>query len=177
MFRRCLLLMLAVFTLTTFVHGQDADKLKFQKHQSKEGKYKVEFPGKPTTQNQKAKTELGEITIFLDVVPLGQNMAFIVSYNDYPEAITSADPMTVLNGVRDGNKGNDGEIVEDKADVFGPDKIPCKRIYIKKPNDLYMKNLMIMKGTRLYQVMVVARKPAIDSPAIDKYYKSFELTK
>ncbi|MBL8824323.1 MAG: hypothetical protein JNJ77_17180 [Planctomycetia bacterium] len=177
MFRRCLLLMLVVFMLPVMLGAQDESNLKFQKHQSKEGKYKVEFPGKPMTQNQKANTELGEITIVLDVVAIGQNMAFIVSYNDYPEAITNADPITVLNGVRDGNKGKDGEIIEDRADVFGPDKIPCKRVYIKKPNDLYMKNLMIMKGTRLYQVMVVAKKPAIESDAINKYYKSFELTK
>jgi hypothetical protein len=172
---RIYLSILLLIPVTLF--AQDLSKLTFEKFTSKEGKYSVMFPGKPQLQQQKANTELGDIEITMNVLAIGNDMAFIVSHNDYPDAVKNADPGQMLEGARNGNKGKDGEIVTDEAIKFGPEKLPGRRFLIKKPGDIYMKNMIIFKGTRLYQVMLIGKKDVVESKDADKYYKSFELTK
>lgn len=158
--------------------AQDISKVKFEKSTSSKGGYSVNFPGKPISQQKTANSPIGELTINLDIVPFGQGAAFIVSFNDYPDAVKQQDPNKMLEGVRDGNKGEDGTIVEDSAIKFGPDKLPGRKIVIKKNGGLMMKNLMVFKGTRLYQAMVVGEESLIKSPELEeKFYKSFTITK
>jgi hypothetical protein len=166
-----------VLLIPVALFAQDLSKQTFEKFTSQDGKFTVMFPGKAQTQKQKAATDLGDIQITMNLVSIGNELAFIVSFNDYPDAVKNADPNQMLDGVRNGNKGQDGEIVEEDASKFGPDKLPARKILIKKPGGLYMKNMMILKGTRLYQVMVVGKKEALDSKEVEKFYKSFELTK
>jgi len=158
--------------------AQDITKAKFEKSTSSKGGYSVNFPVKPISQQKKANSPIGELTINLDIVPFGQGAAFIVSFNDYPDAVKQQDPNKMLEGVRDGNKGEDGTILEDEAIKFGPDKLPGRKIVIKKNGGLMMKNLMVFKGTRLYQAMVVGEESLIKSPELEeKFYKSFTITK
>lgn len=157
--------------------AQDLASATFEKFTSKDGKYTVMFPGKPQLQQQNAKTELGDIQVNMNIVAIGNDVAFIVGHNDYPDKVKSADPAKLLEGARNGNKGADGEIVTDEAIKFGPDKLPGRRFLIKKPGDMYMRNMIILKGTRLYQVMMIGKKDVVTSKESEKYYKSFELTK
>lgn len=168
-------LLLSSLVLTS---AQDIKAVKFEKSTSTKGGYSVNFPGKPISQQKTANSQIGELIINLDIVPFGQGAAFIVSYNDYPDAVKQQDPNKMLEGVRDGNKGTDGTLVEDKAIKFGPDKLPGRKIVIKKNGGIMMKNLMIFKGTRLYQAMVVGEETLIQSPEVEeKFYKSFTITK
>ena len=172
--RTCLsMLLLIPVTLL----AQDLSKKTFEKFTSKEGKFSVMFPGKPELQKQKAATEVGDIQITLNIVAIGNDVAFIVSFNDYPDAVKNADPAQMLEGARNGNKGKDGEIVEDDEIKFGPEKLPARKFLIKKPGGIYMKNLIVLKGTRLYQVMLIGKKDVVESKEAEKYYKSFEVMK
>ena len=157
--------------------AQELSKQTFEKFTNKEGRFSVLFPGKPQTQKQKTPTAAGDIEFTMNLVAIGNDAAFIVSFNDYPVAVKNADANKILEGVRDGNKGQDGEILDDDAIKFGPDKLPARSILIKKSNGTYMKNMMILKGIRLYQVMVVGKKSIIESKEVEKFYKSFEVTK
>lgn len=159
------------------VVAQDLSKLSFEKFTSSTGKYTAQFPGKPKSQKQSAKTEMGDIQINIDAVSIGQNVAFMISFNDYPSAIKNADPEKLLEGVRDGNKGKDGEIVNDESFQYGPDKLPGRKVLIKKTGGLSMRNMMILKGTRLYQVMVVGSDEQLKSAAVERFQKSFQLAK
>ncbi len=174
-FFRLSLSLLFIIPVTLF--SQDLSKQTFEKFTSKDGKYSVMFPGKPQLQKQNARTEVGNIQINMNIVAIGNDAAFIVGHNDYPDAVRNADSGQLLEGARNGNKGKDGEIVEDEAIKFGPDKLPGRRFLIKKPGDIYMKNMIVLKGTRMYQVMLIGKKDVVESKEADKYYKSFELTK
>lgn len=175
--RSLVLILTFLFISATALPAQDVSKLKFEKFTSKEGKYTANFPGKVMNQKKSAKTDVGEIQINLDLVPIGNDLAFIISFNDYPDSLKSTDPEKMLIGVRDGNKGVEGELISDEAIAFGPDKLPGRKVLIKKPGETYMRTMMVLKGTRLYQVMVVGKKEQVNSKAVDNFQKSFQLTK
>ncbi|MFT3881954.1 MAG: hypothetical protein QM703_20150 [Gemmatales bacterium] len=157
--------------------AQDLSKQTFTKFTSKEGKFNVLFPGKPQEQKQTKSTELGDIQIKMFIVPIGNDSAFFVSFNDNPEALKNSDPMQMLEGARNGVQGKEGELVSDEAIKFGPDKLPGRRFLIKKPGGTYVRSMVILNGLRLYQVMVIGKKEFVEAKEVDKFYKSFELTK
>lgn len=177
MFRLVRLTLALCLLVPLTLQAQDVSKLKFEKYTSAQGKYTANFPGKVQQQKKSAPTEAGDIQIHLDIVAIGNDLAFIISFNDYPEAIKAANPENVLAGVRDGNKGADGEIVSDEAIKFGPEKLAGRKVTIKKPGELYLKTLMVLKGARLYQVMVVGKKEQINSKGVEDFHKSFQITK
>jgi hypothetical protein len=178
MFRLCTWTMAWIALSVTALHAQDMAAAKFEKSTSTQGGYSVLFPGKPESQKKLVPSPVGELTVNFDIVPVAKNAAFIVSYNDYPDAIKQEDPTKLLEGVRDGNKGQDGSIIADEVITFGPDKLPGRKVVIKKEGGLIMKNLMVLSGTRLYQAMVVGEASIVNSPVVEsKFYKSFTITK
>lgn len=157
--------------------AQDLSKVAFEKFTSKEGKFTVSLPGKPQEQKQTRSTELGDIQIKMYFVPIGKDSAFLISFNDNPEALKNSDPALLLEGARNGVKGKDSELINDEIIKFGPDKLPGRRFLIKKPGGIYVKSMVILNGLRLYQVMVIGKKEFVEAKEVDKFYKSFELTK
>jgi hypothetical protein len=149
---------------------------------SREGKYEVKFPGKVKEQSQVAPTPVGKVKIFLAVCERSPDLAYLVSYVDYPAAAVKAPPQKVLAGVRDGNARPGGKVLSDKEIAFGRGKLPGRDVLIEKPGLLgrglegHFRNRMILRGARLYQVAVVGSKAAVTAKEADDFIASFRLT-
>ena len=61
---------------------------------------------------------------------------------------------------------------------FGPNKLPARTFVVEKVKDqIWGRNLLVMKGTRLYHVIVMGDKKYIHSKDADAIMASFEITK
>ncbi|MFO0802153.1 MAG: hypothetical protein U0791_03375 [Gemmataceae bacterium] len=144
---------------------------------SKEGRYSIAFPDTPKPQMNEvplAGTDK-KITVHNQVVEVGKSLAMIVAYNDYPAGVLSPDAQDVLQGVRDGNMGPEGKLLEETKGTFGPKKLPMREITFTK-NNIHFRSRIILDGTRLYQVMIVAEDAkSLTNDAAKKYFDSFKL--
>jgi hypothetical protein len=162
--------LLAVFALViTFSTGIAADK-----HISKEGKYAVSFPVKPTdkTTEVEAPPPIGKIILYVSSLDVKKDLAFMVTYNDYPEVVAKLAPQKILIAVRDHSRGTgavvaDGEISDANA--------PAREYIIEKEGTFY-RSRTILSGTRLYQIAVVGKGiELVTSKPADEFIKSFEM--
>jgi|GEM_PF-1872081 len=144
---------------------------------SKAGRYSVAFPGTP--KEQKTMVPLPgtdkQITVTNQVVEVGKTAALIVAYNDYPAGVLSPEPQDVLQGVRDGNMGADGKLKEETKGAFGPKKLPMREFTFTK-GAIQFRSRIILDGTRLYQIMIVAEDAkTLTNDAAKKYFDSFKI--
>src|SRR5690242_4504383 len=103
-------------------------------HSDAKGKYKVKFPGAPKVTSQTASTAVGELTVAVAVYAGSDGNVFMVSYTDFPESATKpANQATLLDGIREGVKGDKGKLVGDEKKLtFGPDKLPLREFVVDK---------------------------------------------
>jgi hypothetical protein len=142
--------------------------------ESKEGKYSVQFPGKPTKSARKA----GGVDLNIAIVEKGTG-GFAVIHTDLPsEAVKAAKPKDLLDG------GQQKGLVENfKAKVtsardfqFGPEKYPARELVAEK-DQLHLRVRIILAGNRLYQVLVVGPKDLTVGMEADAFFKSFDIAK
>lgn len=173
-------LAIAIFSVLAFAFApgfadEPRSKTKSVDYASKDGRYSVTFPGTP--KEEKSKVEVGgsDVIIVRQGVDLG-DVYYTVAYNDYKPGVLDPDPKKVLEGVRNGNIGEGQLLTEDeKRTTFGPKKLPMREFTFVK-DKLYFRNLIILDGDRLYQVMIVATsEKALTTPEAKKMYESFKL--
>jgi hypothetical protein len=148
----------------------------FKLYASADGRYKVLFPGPVKTEKIPVPSGKNELTLTVDLVELRAGTSFLVTFIDAPPDTAKLEPGPRLDKVRDGNKGTDGKVIEDKAVTVGVEKYPARDVLIQKPN-IYLRNRIVIAGSRLYQVMVQGPKDVVTSPSADKFLASFEVTK
>lgn len=164
--RSCFLILVA------FANHAVAD----EKYTSEKGKYTIVFPAKPTESSRDADSPIGKLAVHIAVCEAKKDLGFIVIYTDYPEAIAKDKPQDVLARVRDGSKGPEGKVLEDREISKG--KIPGRDYLLGKGPDQYFRARAFLNGTRLYQIIIAgSKKDEITSPAADKFFDSFEITK
>jgi hypothetical protein len=167
----------ALLVLISQTVGQEPGSLQFKKYTSEKGKYSIKFPGTVVSQQQEGNSAVGKIKINLDIVAVSNKVVFMVAYNDFPEILRAGDVNTMLDGAVTGNAGKDGLVESSEKITHGPDKLPGRKALIKKPGDMYARNLIIIKDLRLYQVMVIGSKSFVTDKVIDDFYASLVLTK
>ena len=144
---------------------------------SKAGRYSIAFPDTPKEQMTEVPL-MGtdkKITVHNQVVEVGKTAALIVAYNDYPAGVLSPDPQDTLQGVRDGNMAPNGELLAESKGTFGPKKLPMREITFTK-GKVHFRSRIILDGTRLYQVMIVAEdEKTLTNEAAKKYFDSFKI--
>lgn len=69
---------------------------------SDEGRFRVEMPNQPDRSQQDVPVGDGSLRLILFTANVNDSVAYNVGFVDYPEAITEADPATVLDGVVQG---------------------------------------------------------------------------
>jgi hypothetical protein len=163
-------LLLAVFALALLCSAAAAA----DKHVSKEGKYAVGFPVKPTEKSNEveAPPPIGTITLHVSSLDVKKDLAFMVTYNDYPEVVAKVAPQKVLVAVRDHSRGA-GVLIED---LEISDANPPAREYIIEREKNFYRSRTVLAGTRLYQVAVVGKSiDLVKSKPADEFIKSFEI--
>lgn len=153
------------------------------KYESKEGKFRIQFPaGKTETSERKSDSPTGPLKFrMVSWSSPDGNQAVIVSYVDYIlEEGQTFDQEKGLNGGVEGvleKTGTESIGFVGKIE-FGKDKLPGRTFDMKRKNPtLFFKNLMIMKETRMYHVIVVGDEDfALGKPG-RQAVNSFELIK
>jgi len=151
--------------------GQD-----FKQYASGAGRYKVMFPGDVKTETTDIQAGKDTLKLTLDSVELKGDTVFMVSYVDASDEVAKKPAGPRLDKVRDGNKGPNGKVLEDKDVMVGMEKYPGRDLLIETPSG-YLRNRVVIAGNRLYQVMIQGTKEVVTSPSADKFIASFEITK
>ncbi len=164
--------LLLLFTFS----AASADAKKEFELKSKDGRFSITFPGKPTEKTSEVplKGSDQKVSVTNHVLEVGKS-AYIVAYNDYPKGVLAPNGQDVLKGVRDGNMGTTGELVTQKVGTFGTKKLPMREFTFTK-DKLHFRNMLILDGTRLYQVMIVSDSAkSLTSDTAKEFYESFKL--
>lgn len=144
-------------------------------YRSEEAKYAIRFPKEPTIANKELATSAGVLKVQTTKYE-GNGVVFSVSTTVYPASFGEVDPVKILDGVRDGLKGADGEIKSDKATIAGEEKHPARDVRVEAGKNAVRAKLVLV-DRRLIQIMVVGGKDAVDTTLVTDFFKSFELTK
>lgn len=144
-------------------------------HKSADGKYSANFPGTPTLSSTSIDTPEGIKKNHYAIVETPSGTAYAVTYMDLPPKTSSEKPQDVLIRTRDLFKGPDGVVVADTEITLGVDKIPGREITINKGTAI-LRGRLILKGNRLYQIMVgAANKEGVATPEATLFLGSFQV--
>jgi hypothetical protein len=148
----------------------------WQEHTSETGRYSALFPKKPSEQTQDLPTKLGTVKQFV-TSSAGDEGAFFVAYNDFPDEVTQVDAQTILSeSVKGVSKSLNGKIVEDHITELS--SFPC-RSYILDAKvsgiDAIATGRICLVKNRLYQQLVLGDKTKITNTEIDRFIQSFKL--
>jgi hypothetical protein len=147
-------------------------------YSSDEGKFTVKFPGAPKVTEQTAKSAIGELKVTAAVYANSDGSLFMVSYTDFPVAATK-NHTTLLDGIRDHVKGSTGKLVGDEKNLtFGADKLPYREFVVDKDKPKQrIKCRVILRGERVYQLLVIGPADFAGGKEATAFLESFELTK
>jgi hypothetical protein len=144
--------------------------------ESKDGRYKVTFPNAPTESNKDVETAAGKLQLHIAALEVKKDLAFMVIWNDYPEAVAKEQAQAVLERVRDGSKGPDGKVVDDKEIALG--KVPGRDFVLDKGDNHYYRSRSYLSSNRLYQVIISGvKKDSVGSKEAEAFLDSFEIGK
>lgn len=174
-------LALAAVVLTALAPAAWADRdreLKLEEYTSDAGKFRVKFPGKPRVDSKELASGPGgvqAIPVTTERVEGHNGVVFAVTFADYPDTFLGVKAKTVLDGVRDGMKGKDGVVREDREVTLGG-TIPGRELRIEAGKRV-IRARVFLTGTRLYQVMVTGERQPADGKSADEFLRSFEVVK
>jgi hypothetical protein len=157
-----------------------APALAADKFTSETGKFAAAFPKdkQPLESVKEVDTTAGKIKLTIHAAEVKKDVAFMVIWNDYPDATAKMDPQEVLGRVRDGSKGPDGKLLEDKAITLDPNNVPGRDYLLDKGDSHYFRSRTYLAGTRLYQVIISSTKrDDVTSKDAEGFLDSFEITK
>jgi hypothetical protein len=148
---------------------------KSDKYVSEKGKFAVKFTGKVRTAEQQSDTAYGKITTHVTSAQVEQNVTFLVVYSEVPASARS-DTAALLDNIKASSKGLDGVIARDEALSFGPDKLPGRKIIVRKESSI-LRSMIILKNDRVYQVIIISQGGMFGDPRAEEFFSSFEFTK
>lgn len=145
-------------------------------YKSDEGKYTVRFPKEPTITNKELATTAGVLKVQTAKCDAGKETVLSVSHTTYPPNFGEVDAAKILDGVRDGLKGQDGVVKADQALTLGDDKVQARDVRIEAGKN-GIRTRLILQDRRLVQVMAVGTKESLEAKPVEEFFKSFELAK
>lgn len=143
---------------------------------SKEGKFSIAMPSKPTENTTKVQTDLGKLDTHMFLGQKGMS-AYLVFYSDYPKGSVGNNAEKVLEGVVSGNvKGSMGKLLSDQKMTIGKNKIPARQILVEltAAKQVYRSRVFLV-GDRLYQVAVSGSEDFVKGKEADAFLDSFRL--
>jgi hypothetical protein len=138
---------------------------------SKEGKYTVTFPGKPTTRTEKADN----VNLTIVVLEKGDNDLLVV----HSDLVTDKDakPKDILDTAEKRLTESFKTNISKSKDIeFGTQKFSAREIYGEKDSQ-HLRITIILADKRLYQVIASGSQDFVEGKETEEFFKSFEITK
>lgn len=153
----------------------DAEEPEVDLYSSKDGKFKVNFPGTPEISSQMVPTEAGDIEMFSYMVEKSATEAFMIAYGDYPSSmIDGNDPYDLIEGARDG--ALEKNVIESNKRMK-VDGFPGTRTFAyDSTQNLYYVYEVVLANNRLYQIMAVRDGDYPTDKTIEDFMDSFTIT-
>ncbi|WP_024544967.1 hypothetical protein [Picosynechococcus sp. NKBG15041c] len=156
-----------------------ADWIDFQ---TEDGNLTVKFPGTPETETQTTPSDLGELEFTMTSYADDANQQFfMVSSVTYPVAPDQYDAAQGLEAAKEGAASNSGStiVLDEASDRFG---IPGTNLVMSATQDdgtIYTTRAEIYidpNGPTLHQILVVTEGDRVDSPEVDAFFDSADIT-
>jgi len=141
--------------------------------ESREGRFKVAFPGAPVVKRGKFPTDIGHYVNSARHTAGDADATYDVRYNDYPASTTSKlTPAKMLEAMRD------GLVAESKGDLgwekpYSLGKFAGRDLEIVGGDGTRYRIRLLLVENRLYQLTVMTRPPARGTE--EKFFGSFNL--
>ena len=136
-----------------------------------DGRFRVEFPGRPKETTTETRSALGRLSVYTATYALDGGRVLMVSYTDFPEGTAKpGQEAGVLDGVRKGLKGEEGDVLKDD------EKSPRRELLVKK-GDRHIRVVAVLDGDRLFQVKAVGPPAFVGGKDAAAFLKSFAVTK
>ena len=142
---------------------------------SKDGKFTVALPDKPTDKSIKSKFGDADIAIRLfSVNQKDKGRAFVVSYTDYPKAAIGADADKFVAGRVDANVSPlKGKVLSNDKITLGKAKHPGREVRVELADKKQYRARVFLVGERVYQVVLLGPDEFVKSKEADDYFASF----
>ncbi|MCU0705747.1 MAG: hypothetical protein MUF18_17400 [Fimbriiglobus sp.] len=166
---------LAVLLLVLGAGAALAQKSSSTGHVSDVGRYSVVFPAKPAKLDvdKPLATSAGNLTLYSSKVE-ASNVVYSVSFVDYPPSFKEVQPDRILDGVLDGLKGRDGQIMaQSKWTVANGDG---REVTIQAGANVVRAKVCIV-DRRLYLVQVCGKGSAVIAEKAEEFLSGFQLAK
>jgi hypothetical protein len=142
-----------------------------------EGKYRAGFPNTPKLSEQVTKSAVGDLKVNIASYATSDGNVYMVSYTDFPAAATKPENhATLYAGIRDGVKGSNGQVSDEKDRTFGADKLPGREFTVTK-DKVRMKFRVVLRDSRLYQVAVIGTADFVKTKDATAFLDAFDFTK
>jgi hypothetical protein len=142
-----------------------------------DGRFSVRFPGKPKETTQTAKSTIGELTVATATYATSDGNVYMVSYTDFPNGAAKPETSaTLFDGVREGLKGKDGKLLDEKEIKVGANKLTGRDIDIEKDKKR-MRFRVTLRDGRLYQIAVIGTASFVKGKDATAFIESFDLAK
>lgn len=150
------------------------DEEKAVPFESPEGRFRVDFPGKPERQDQTESAAGIPLKITLFTVDAGDK-AYSVAYSDLPPQAAAAPPATVLQGVPEGSAGRvPGKVRSKNMSTFvGSPSIDYVIDGEGSSKGALVNAKAVLAGGRLYIIQAAAKNT--DTPFYQRMLASFQL--
>ncbi len=143
---------------------------------SKDGSFKIAFPGEPTFSQEDVETELGKLKLYTYEYSPSEQKSYMIAYSDYPpEVIKEVDTKKLLDNSKTGFITSlKAKIEEEKSIKLGDND----GVYFKAQGKAIftLANIYFVKN-RLYQIVILASDAYPTKDEADKFFNSFELVK
>ncbi|HEY9653450.1 MAG TPA: hypothetical protein V6C95_22505 [Coleofasciculaceae cyanobacterium] len=154
-----------------------AEPSSWQSFSDQDGGFTVLMPGTPTAKKQTQDSPIGTIDFYSFTTALeDKKVTYLVSYNDFPEAVLSLPPDILLDGLRSGLIADRTvRLVEEKTISLG--EYPGKEFQLEIPGKVAIRHRAYLVKQRLYQVITETPLDQENelSDDIDKFMESFQL--
>lgn len=140
---------------------------------SEEGRFRVEFPGKPIPSEAEIVTPVGPAKLHLQSVP-AIKVVFGAHYLDYPQSTKKLSTQKLIDAARDEAKaGLGGTIVEENA--LPRNDVEGREILFDVPTLQAMCRVQFfVKGGRLYQVTATGPRDSVTSNFAQRFFSSWK---
>jgi len=144
-----------------------------QPYTSTDGRFSVLFPGSPTQNAQPVALSDTESMTLHQFRFDGNNLSYMVMYNDYPAKYVAGEPQSILESVRDGST----ESLKSTLTSDGPidlNGVPGRAFQLTDKDGITYVARDFLDGQRLYQVIVTVAAGSSATQAED-FLNSFRI--